>query len=122
MHKILKYFYKNLFSLLIIIFIIVYLIVMTPDLKHAAAVVFALYIFLGSMFISMVLSRQIFYENVPVSFVMLQNKISIALFITSCIFLYLLKGWVFLSAFLTGALIFLIFFTLLYILKRKFKH
>lgn len=120
MNKLLKYIYKNLFNTLLIVFILVYLIVDTPDLKHAAAAVFAIYILLGSMFISIELSRRIFYQSVPAKVVLLENKLSIGLFIISSIFLYFLKGWELLYAFLIGALLFLIFFALLFILLRKF--
>lgn len=121
MNKVLKYIYKNLFNVLIILAISFYVVDKAPDLKHAVATVLALYIFLASMFISIDISREIFYQKNSVKAVLFENKLSLGLFIAACIFLYFLKGWVFLSAFLTGALLYLIFFALVFIFKRKFR-
>lgn len=121
MKKVLRFIYRNLFNVLIILSVSIYIIDKAPDLKHAAATVLALYIFLASMFISIDISREIFYQKTSVKAVLFENKLSLGLFIAACIFLYFLKGRVFLSAFLTGALLYLVFFALVFIFKRKFR-
>jgi Gpi18-like mannosyltransferase len=58
-----KYPGKYVLNAAILLFFIVYLVTETPDLKTAIAVVAALYVFPGSMFISVSVFRGIFHQS-----------------------------------------------------------
>ena len=98
----------------------VYLINTTPNIKTAIGVLCALYIFIGSMFMSALITQAILYEKMPVKIAINVFKLPIALFVVSCLILYFIMGWMVLSAFLTGALVFVIFFAIIFLLKRHF--
>ena len=122
MRKIFKFIYRNLFNLLLIIGIVIYLLIDTGDVKSAAAVVCALYIILSSMILSPSLLRSIFYEKVSARVLILENKIALTLFVASSVLVYLLAGWFILSGFLIGAGLFLLFWTLIFIIKKKLQR
>ena len=121
MQKIVKYILRNLLNVTIILLLMVYLIITTPNIKTAVGVLCALYIFIGSMFMSALITQAILYEKVPAKIVINVYKLPIALFFVTCLILYFIKGWMVLSAFLTGALGFVIFFAIVFLIKRKFR-
>ena len=121
MQKIVKYILRNLLCVTIILLLMVYLIITTPNIKTAVGVLCALYIFIGSMFMSALITEAILYEKVPAKIVINVYKLPIALFFVSCLLLYFIKGWMVLSALLTGALGFVIFFASIFFIKHKFR-
>jgi hypothetical protein len=114
-----KYPGKYVLNAAILLFFIVYLITETPDLKTAIAVVAALYVFPGSMFISVSVFRGIFHQSLSIKRSLAKNKASIILFFLAGSVLYILKGWFLFSGFMLGALLFIVFYLLVFFITRK---
>ncbi len=87
----------------------------------ALAVACAIYVLLGGALILGFLCQEIIYERERVIPSILNKWIPIVLFIASCIYLYEVKDWAFLSAFLIGDAMFAGFFVIYFLVKRQFK-